>query len=69
MMLVDADTVETEVLGEGECVYVFAIEIAASFRIEEAVRTPDPGRIVALTEIVGELRPGHQVKEEELHAR
>src|SRR5206468_2711948 len=63
MVLVDADAVEAQLIGVSERVDVLAIELMSLDRIVELVGEPDPGRVVALVEVVRQIGPGHQVEE------
>jgi hypothetical protein len=66
VVLINADAVEAQFLGVGERVDVLAVEVVALDRVVEAVRQPHPGRVVPGVEVIGQVRPGHQVEEEVL---
>jgi hypothetical protein len=66
-MLVHAHAVEAERLGLGELIDVLVVVDVRFGRIEQLVRDPDPGGIVLLLEIGGQIAVRHQVEEEVLH--
>src|SRR3982074_3005871 len=69
-MLVDADAVEADLVGELQRVEVIVVGVVTNDRIEElGGGQVDPHAVVALPEVVGQVGIGHQVKEVELHAR
>src|ERR1700722_2270941 len=64
MVLVDAHTVEAELLGIEELVYLAVVELTSELGVEEAVRTGDPcGPVV----IRRESRVRHQMEAEYTH--
>src|SRR5262249_55018611 len=67
MMFIDADAVEAELVGIGESVDVFAVEIMALDGVVKAIGQPDPGGIVFGVKIGREEGPGHEVEEVVLH--
>ena len=69
MMLVDADAIEAELVGVGEGIEIFSVQVRPAGGIKECIGDPDPGGIVRGVEIVGQVRPGHEMEEEELHGR
>src|SRR5262249_3800902 len=68
MVLVEADAVEAELVGELHLIEVFVIEAGALLRIIMPVRERDPGRAVALDGVEVGVPIRHQVKVEEFHA-
>ena len=65
-MLVDAEPVVAELLGVLHLVEVLVVERVAALRIVVAVRQRDPRRGVPAIEIVGQVRPRHEMEVEEL---
>ena len=59
VVFVDADAIETQFVGVGEGVDVFAVEIVALHRIVEGIGQPDPGGVVLLIEVGRQIGPGH----------
>src|SRR5262245_36879613 len=68
-MLVDADPVEAELGGELELVEELVVEHMPAARIEQLRIDVDPHPRMAFGEVVGQIRPRHQVKRAELHWR
>src|SRR5262245_16324354 len=66
-MLVDADRVEPELLGIPDLIGIGLIEITAALRVEVGVRIRDPCRGLAIEEVVGQVRPRHEVEYGESH--
>src|SRR6266566_136540 len=70
MMLVDADSVETDRVGELQLIQVVVVRLVPDRWIEQLGRGQvNPHAVIALPKIVRQLRIGHQVEEVELHAR
>src|SRR5262249_24621114 len=67
VVLVDADAVESYLFCIYKSVDVVVIKPGAAVRVEKLVWAPDPRRVVTLLEIVRQIGPGHQMKEEESH--
>jgi hypothetical protein len=67
MMFVDADAVETELIGQFQLVEIAIIKWMAKLGIVQGVRTGHPGAVVRLRKILRQVRPGHQMKAENLH--
>ena len=67
MVLVDADPVEAEVVRVLEQVEIVVVDLVPHDRIEEPRVDVDPDAAVLLTEVVRQVRPGHQVEPVELH--
>ena len=68
MVLVEADAVEAELVGELHLVEIFVIEVGALFRIVVAVGIGDPGGAVLLDGVEVGVPIRHQMKIEEFHA-
>ena len=68
MVLVDADAVEAEFVGENELIEILVVEFAAVLGVVDAVGEPGPGGFVLRGEVGREAVPGHQVEGEEFHA-
>ena len=67
MMLVEADAVEAELIGELHLVEIVVIELGAELRIVMAVGERHPGRAVLGDGVEIDMRIRHQVEVEELH--
>jgi hypothetical protein len=67
-MFVDADAVVTELLRVLEFVEVNVVQLVSLHGIVERTGNVDPDGPVFLAEIVGEVRPRHQVEPRELHS-
>src|SRR5437762_421233 len=67
MVLVDADAVKAKLLGVLELVHVFVVHGVGLDRVEQAAVDVDPDGVVRLPEVVGQVRPRHQVEPGELH--
>ena len=67
MMLVDADAVESQLFRVFEFVEVAIVDVMAFLRVVEAVWAPYPRGLIVLLEILGQMRPRHQMKKEEFH--
>src|SRR6266705_3168704 len=67
VVLIDANALEAELIGEFEFIQVAVVERMAELRIVEGVRTRHPGTVIALGKILREVGPGHQMKAEEAH--
>ena len=67
VMLVHADAVEADALGEFELVEILVIDAVAELGLVHAARQIDPHRTVLLPEIVRHVRPRHQVEPGEFH--
>ena len=68
VVLVEADAVEAEPVGQLHLVEILVIELGAFFRIVVAVGIGDPGGAVLLDGVEVGVPVRHQVKVEELHA-
>ena len=68
MMLVEADAVEAELIGELHLVEIVVIELGAFFRVVVAVGIRHPGRAVLGDRLEIGVRVRHQMKVEEFHA-
>ena len=62
MVLVDADAVEAELIGEFELVEIAVVELMAALGIVEAFSDRSPRRCHGSAEVLRQVRPGHQVK-------
>ena len=67
MVLVDADAVEAELIGEFQLADVAAIELLADLRIEIRVRQRYPGGVVTVGVAEVQVGVGHEVEEERFH--
>ena len=67
MVLVDADAVESQLVGELQFVEITVVQRMAKLGIVQGIRTGHPGAVVRLRKILRQMRPGHQVKAENLH--
>ncbi len=67
VVLVHADAVEAERVGVFELVHVLVVHEVPLTRVVELARNVDPHRAVLLPEVVGQIRPGHQVEPRESH--
>ena len=67
VVLVDADAVEAELVGVLELVHVLVVDGVGPRRVEQRAGDVDPDRAVRLPEVVGQVRPRHQVEPRELH--
>ena len=67
MVLVDADAIETHLVGVPELVDVFGVILIALGRIEVLVGEVDPGRVMLLGKVLGQVLIGHQVEEGYFH--
>ena len=68
VVLVDADALEAELVGQFELVQIAVIERMAELRIVERVGAGHPGTVVALSKVLGQVSPRHQVKAEKAHS-
>ena len=68
MVLVEADAVEAELVGELHLVEILVIELGALLRIVVAVGIGDPGRAVLLDGVEIGVPVRHQVEVEDFHA-
>ena len=68
MVLVEADAVEAEPVGELHLVEILVIEVGALLRIVVAVRIGDPGRAVLLDGVEVGVPVRHQMEIEDFHA-
>ena len=68
MVLVEADAVEAERVGELHLVEILVIELGALLRIVVAVGIGDPGGAVLLDRVEVGVAIGHEVEVEEFHA-
>src|SRR5206468_3885007 len=67
VVLVHADAVEAERVGVFELVHVLVVHEVPLARVVELGRDVDPHRAALLPEVVGQVRPGHQVEPRESH--
>src|SRR5512144_1473929 len=67
VMLVDADAVETELIGQLELVQIAVIEGMTELGIVKRIGGGYPGAVVRLREILRQMRPGHQMEAVNLH--
>src|SRR5690349_22384151 len=67
-MLVEADAVEAEPVGELHLVEILVVEAGALLGIVILVGESHPGRAVALDRVEVDVAVGHQVEVEEFHA-
>jgi hypothetical protein len=69
VVLIDADAVEAELIGVFELVQVLVVDLVATHGVVQLSRGEvDPDAVVALAEVVREVRVRHQVEEMELHS-
>src|SRR4029079_13285623 len=67
MVLVDADAVEAELIGELELPDVAGVKLLSDRAIEIGIGQGDTLRLVALGVAEIQIRIGHEVKKERLH--
>src|SRR5205823_7114936 len=68
VVLVDADSVEADLVRVLQLVEIVVVRLVADSRIEQLRRRQvHPHAVVTLAEIVGQVRIRHQVKEAKLH--
>jgi len=68
VVLVDADAVVAEAVGQLQLVEVPLVVLLDSLGITQlVVRRRDPDALVLLLEVVGQLPIGHQVEEDRFH--
>src|SRR5438105_4319146 len=67
MMLVAPDAVEPERLRVLELIEVCVVDVVPFLGVVQRVGNVDPHAPMFLSEVVGEVRPGHQVEPGELH--
>ena len=68
-MLVNADPIETDLVGVAELVNVLGVILVALGGVEVFIGQIDPSRVVLLGEIVRQVPVGHQVEERDFHGR
>ncbi len=68
VVLVHAHAVEAELGGELELVEVVVVDLVTTHWVVEPRIHVDPDAAVLLSEVVGQIRPGHQVEPVEFHA-
>src|SRR5262245_63306506 len=68
MMLVEAHTVEAELVGKLHLIEIVVIELGAFLRIVMPVRERHPGRAALCNRIESGVPVGHEMRIEELHA-
>lgn len=69
MVLVDTDTVEAALVGKLQLIQVVVIGLVADSSVEQfGRRKVHPDAVIAISEIIRQLRVRHQVEEVELHA-
>src|SRR5260370_22876202 len=67
MVLVDADRIEAAFGGKFELIHEIVVHVMGAPRVEQRGMYVDPDRGVFLSEIVGQLGIGHQMKPQQLH--
>ena len=67
VVFVDADPVEAELVGVLEQIHVRVVHGIGAGRVEQRVGDVDPDRARRLAEVVGQVRPWHEVEPGELH--
>ncbi len=67
MVLVDADAVEAELVGQHQLVEVAVVKLVAVRWVVERVRQPGPSSFVFVPEIGRQPIPGHQVEGKAVH--
>src|SRR5713101_2986451 len=66
-MLVEADAIEAELVGQLELVQVAVVDLVATLGVVQIVLAHDPGRIVGRAEVCRQIRPRHEVERVKLH--
>jgi len=67
MMFVDADAVESQLIGKLQFVQITVVQRVAELWIVQGIRTSHPGGFVRLGKILRQIRPRHQMKAIDLH--
>ena len=67
MVFVDAHAFKAAFIGLFELIELAIVQGMAEFGIVEGIGTRDPGTVMVLGKIVGEMGPGHEVKTIKLH--
>ena len=67
VVLVAADGVEAALSRVLHLVHEIVVHVVGAFRVEQLRMDVDPDRGMLLTEVVGQLRVGHQVEPHQLH--
>ncbi len=69
MMLVDAETVVADILGQLQQIEIIVVDAIGLARIEQSRIDIDPYAAMLLGEIIGQVGPRHEVEPVELHGR